>query len=205
MHVTEIGGQHWQQRIDREAGAIPADEGADREAMSEIVETREAASEAMRTESGAQADLGRYTRKRVFGAVLRNPDPALGEKESVRAPLRDRTIPDLLIARDGCHGGCVQRHESRLAEFGAADAQRRLSTVEIGIVEGDDFRAPESCDGEQSKQRGVGPPTQTFRRRQVSRSREQPRKVFLTIEAGWLSPIAARQQVAARDFGPGHP
>ena len=33
MHVAEIRGQHGQERVDRQTGAIPVDERADRKAM----------------------------------------------------------------------------------------------------------------------------------------------------------------------------
>src|SRR5881628_3130061 len=92
-------------------------------------------SQSMTTKRPSQSDLGRDARKRVLGSVLRNPHAALGDKDGVGVTVWDDTIPDRLVGRERVHRGGVQRHKPRLAEFGAADAQRRLSPVEVPIVQ----------------------------------------------------------------------
>ena len=99
----------------------------------------------------SQADLRGHAGKRVLGGALRDPDPILGHKERIGAPVPHPPIADRLIRRQGGHRGGVQRHEARLAELGSTDQQRGLVASEIGIVECDHLGAPQAGHHEEPK------------------------------------------------------
>jgi hypothetical protein len=109
--------------------------------MSQIVEARKAATQAMGAKSRSHADLGRHARECVLGSVLRDAYAALGDKERIIETAPDDPIPDGLIPSQRLHRRGVQGHESRFAEFGATDAERGLSVIEIAVIERDDLRA----------------------------------------------------------------
>jgi hypothetical protein len=103
MHVAEIRREYRQKWNDRAVATIAVDERADREAMTQIVEPRIAASQPMGTKPRSHADLGRHARKRVLRSVLRDAYAALGDKERIIETLPDDPISDGLLRRQRLH------------------------------------------------------------------------------------------------------
>jgi hypothetical protein len=138
MSVSEVGGELGELAFHVAALAVPADKGPYREPVPHVMEPRSVAM-VVPAKGRAKADHARDDHEVVPGAALPDAGSGLGQEECRGRAMRDEEISLLHVALQGSAGGLVDRHEPRLAELAAPDAEDTGAEIYIVAVEGERF------------------------------------------------------------------
>src|ERR1700737_3737648 len=126
--MAEVGGQERQSSFGILTGPVPLHEGVCRESVAHVVQTR-----APTVGCASQTDL---PRQRVEGSMYISPIQTIAPAGDEQIGSHPSSCPMSLTSGDVvCKhraGRCMQRHQTSLAELGAANRQDRR--LQIGIL-----------------------------------------------------------------------
>ena len=131
--------------------AVPVQEAADREAVSQIMHSRAAG-----RGPGRDPGLGGDAAERFLDPGVVQPRAGAGDEQHVTGPGREQPVPFLLVSHQRRGGGRVQREQPLFAGLAVADGQDALAGVEVAVVQGDQLPDAGACRRQQSDQGRVG-------------------------------------------------